>query len=137
MPLRIHEGKNAIMWNARVRAALTRAGIAAGAFCVTALAASPAYACFDWGYTGISSYGWPYANAGFASYPATGYRSCGGIYHVPGWGECGGYGRCGWEPFPPVVISVPVTEWPGAGAGAIQPAVSRTADRRRVKPRRE
>jgi hypothetical protein len=73
-------------------------------------AATPASACVDWGYSGIYSHGWPYANTGFASYPAYGDRSCGGTYLIPGWGECGGYGPCGWAPLPAVVVTVPVTE---------------------------
>jgi hypothetical protein len=94
-----------IMWNGGKYAAIAVAG---AGFAVAA--ATPASACFDWGYSGAYSYGWPYANAGYTSSPAYSYRSCGGHYNIPGWGECGGYGRCGWAPFPPLVITVPVTE---------------------------
>jgi hypothetical protein len=93
-----------IMWNRGKHAAMAIAG--AG----LAFAATPVLACFDWGYSGVYSHGWPYANTGFASYPAYGYRSCGGTYHIPGWGECGGYGRCGWAPFPPVILAAPVMD---------------------------
>jgi hypothetical protein len=89
-----------------------------------AVAATPAHACFDWGYSGVYSYGWPYADTGFASYPAYRYRSCGGRYHIPGWGECGGYGPCGWAPLPAPVVALPVTEpgvVPGERAAADQP----------------
>jgi hypothetical protein len=79
-------------------------------------AATPAQACFDWGYSGVASYGWQYANTGFASYPAFSYRSCGGTYHIQGWGECSGYGPCGWAPFPPVVLQAPVAKAPAADA---------------------
>jgi hypothetical protein len=73
--------------------------------------ATPAQACFDWGYSGVTSNGWPYATTGFASYPAYSYRSCGGTtYHIQGWGECSGYGPCGWAPLPPLVLQAPVPE---------------------------
>ena len=72
-------------------------------------APAPASACFAWGYSGAYSYG-PYASVGFTSYPAYSYRSCGGNYHIQGWGECGGYGPCGWAPLPPLVVTVPVTD---------------------------
>lgn len=73
-------------------------------------AATPAQACVDWGYSGIYSHGWPYANTGFASYPAYAQRSCGGHYEIQGWGECNGYGPCAFAPFPPVAVTVPVVE---------------------------
>jgi hypothetical protein len=73
-------------------------------------AATPASACFDWGYTGVQSYGWAYANTGFSNSPVNSYRSCGGTYHIQGWGECGGYGHCGWAPFPALVVTVPVED---------------------------
>ena len=90
-----------IMRNSRKFAALT---FASASFA----AATPALACFDWGYSGAYSHGWPYANAGFTSYPAYHYRSCGGYYNIPGWGECGGYGRCGWAPLPAPVVALPI-----------------------------
>src|SRR5262249_51625258 len=93
------------MWNSTKYAAIAIAG---ASFAVAA--ATPASACFAWGYSGVYSYGWAYANTGFASYPAYSYRSCGGIFHIQGWGECGGYGPCGWAPFPPLVVTVPVTD---------------------------
>jgi hypothetical protein len=93
-------------------------------------AATPAWACFDWGYSGAYSHGWPYASTGFASYPAYSYRSCGGTYHVPGWGECGGYGACGWAPFPAPVLAAPVLEAPAADAAAAVPGEPMTAKRR-------
>jgi hypothetical protein len=94
-----------IMSNSRKCVAMAIAG--AG---LAVVAASPASACFDWGYSGIHSYGWAYANTGYSDHPASSYRSCGGIYHIQGWGECGGYGPCGWAPFPPLVVTVPVTD---------------------------
>jgi hypothetical protein len=88
------------MWNISRYAAvaITGAGLAA--------AATPAHACIDWGYSGVYSHGWPYARTGFTSYPSYHEVSCAGAYHIPGWGECGGYGPCGWAPFPPVVVNV-------------------------------
>jgi len=119
------------MWNSTTFVALAMAG--AG----FAVAATPAHPCFDWGYSGVYSYGWPYADTGFASYPAYRYRSCGGHYHIPGWGECGGYGPCGWAPFPAPVVNVPATESavvPGERAAAHQPStVSLRAGSRRRK----
>ncbi len=94
------------MWNGGKYAAMAIAGAGLVA------AATPASACIDWGYSGVYSYGWPYANTGLSSYPAYNYRSCGGYYNIQGWGECGGYGRCGWAPFPPLVFTVPVTDPP-------------------------
>jgi len=121
------------MWNSTKFVALAVAG--AG---FTVADAKPAHACFDWGYSDAYSYGWPYADTGFASYPAYRYRSCGGHYHIPGWGECGGYGPCGWAPFPAPVVNVPVTDWaaaPGEGVAGDQPplTVSRRAGSRRRK----
>jgi hypothetical protein len=98
------------MWNSTTYAAMAIAGAGLAVAC-----ASPAHACFGWGYSGAYSYGWPYANTGVTNYPAYSYRSCGGVYHIPGWGECGGYGRCGWAPLPPVVLAAPVTEMTAAG----------------------
>jgi hypothetical protein len=69
-----------------------------------------ASACFDWGYSGVHSYGWAYANTGFSNSPINSYRSCGGTYHIQGWGECGGYGHCGWAPFTALVVTVPVED---------------------------
>ncbi len=92
------------MWNHRKCAAMAIAG--AG---LAVVAATPASACVDWGYSGVYSYGWPYATAGVSSYPSYHYRNCGGSYNIPGWGECGGYGRCGWAPIPAVVMDVPVS----------------------------
>jgi hypothetical protein len=112
------------MWNSRKYAAMVVAGTG-----LVVAAATPASACFDWGYSGVYSSGWAYANSGYASYPAYSYRSCGGNYHIPGWGECGGYGRCGWAPFPPLVVTVPVTE-------AAQPVELRTEARPRRTDRR-
>jgi hypothetical protein len=98
-------------------------------------AATPAHACFDSGYSGVYSHGWPYANTGFASYPAYSYRSCGGTYHIPGWGECGGYGRCGWAPLPPVVLAAPVVETAAAAPAALsaleRPLITRAVRRKR------
>jgi hypothetical protein len=91
------------MWNSRKCAAVAIAG--AG---LAVAAATPASACIDWGYSGVYSHGWPYANTGFASYPAYSYRSCGGYYNIQGWGECGGYGQCGWAPLPAVVVAASV-----------------------------
>jgi hypothetical protein len=105
------------MWNSRRYAAIVLAG--AG---LAIAAATPASACFDWGYSGIYTYGWPYASTGFSQLPAYAYRDCGGTYNIPGWGECGGYGRCGWAPLPPPVITVPV---PAAASAPAQPAGSR------------
>jgi hypothetical protein len=61
------------MWNTKIYAARTIvvAGLAVSA-------ATPATACFNWGYTGIYSRGWAYANTGFANFPVNSYRSCGG-----------------------------------------------------------
>jgi hypothetical protein len=101
------------MWNSTRCAAMAIAG--AG---LAILAGRPAQACFDWGYSGIYSQGWPYANTGYASSPAYSYRSCGGYYHIPGWGECGGYGPCGWAPLPAVVVAAPVAE---AATGPAEP----------------
>jgi hypothetical protein len=72
--------------------------------------ATQALACFDWGYTGVHSYGWAYANTGSSNSPDNSYRSCGGTYHIQGWGECDGYGHCGWAPFPALVETVPVED---------------------------
>jgi hypothetical protein len=123
------------MWNSRKFAALALAG---AGFAVAA--ATPARACFDWGYSGIYSHGWPYASRGFASYPAYRYRSCGGYYNIAGWGECGGYGRCGWAPLPARVVAVPVADAavPEEPVAAGRPVVTRTAvgtHRRRQAPR--
>src|SRR5579864_7318493 len=49
-----------IMWNSIKVAALALAGAGFAA-------ATPALACFDWGYSGGYSHGWPYANTGFTS----------------------------------------------------------------------
>ena len=107
------------MWNSRkyVARAIAGAGLAVAT-------ATPALACIDWGYSGAYSYGWAYANTGFASYPAVSYRGCGGSYNIPGWGECGGYGRCGWAPLPAVVVAVPVTD-PTAAARPVTFAYQR------------
>ena len=91
------------MSNARRFAALAIA--AAG---LSVAAATPARACMDWGYSGIYSHGWPYANTGFASYPAYAHRDCGGHYEIQGWGECNGFGPCAFAPLPPVAVTVPV-----------------------------
>lgn len=113
------------MCNSRKAAAMAIAG--AG---LAVAAATPASACIDWGYSGVDSYGWPYANTGFARYPAYSYRSCGGYYIIPGWGECGGYGHCGWAPLPAVVLAAPVTGTaataPGERMVADQPLIERT-----------
>jgi hypothetical protein len=95
--------------------------------------ATPASACFDWGYTGIYSSGWAYANTGYANYAAYSHRSCGGTYHIQGWGECGGYGHCGWAPFPPVVVTVPVTEAVGPGERPTRVVRRGHADQRRAE----
>ena len=116
------------MWKSSKYAVMAIAG--AG----LAVAATPASACFDWGYSGIFSHGLPYANTGFASYPAYGYRSCGGSYNIPGWGECGGYGHCGWAPLDPPVVAVPSGAAPGELAVADRPVVTRpVAKTRRVR----
>jgi hypothetical protein len=91
------------MWHSRKYAAMAIAGAGLAI-------AEPASACFDWGYTGVQSYGWAYANTGFSNYPTNSYRSCGGNYHIQGWGECGGYGHCGWAPFQALVVTVPVQD---------------------------
>jgi hypothetical protein len=118
-----------IMLRTRKFAAMT---IAAAGFAVAA--ATPASACFDWGYTGIYSAGWPYANVGFTSFPAYNYRSCGGSYNIQGWGECNGYGPCGWAPLPPVIVTVPVTETAAAAPGD-RPFVTRVRRARRTAAR--
>ena len=125
------------MWNSRKNVAMAIAG---AGFAVTA--ATPASACFDWGYSGVYSYGWAYANTGFAQYAAHGYRSCGGNYHIQGWGECSGYGPCAFAPLPPVVVTVPVTETvaapPPEPQAADRPLVTRGAKARVVtQPIRE
>jgi hypothetical protein len=116
------------MWNGGKSAAMAIAG--AG----LAVTATPASACIDWGYSGVYSYGWPYANTGVANHPAYSYRSCGGNYNIQGWGECGGYGRCGWAPFPPLVITVPVTDSAATALGervvAGQPLAARAVMKR-------
>jgi hypothetical protein len=99
------------MWNSGRNAAMA---IASAGFAVAA-AAAPASACFTWGHSGIYSYGWGYANTGYSDYPAYSYRSCGGTYHIQGWGECSGYGHCGWAPFAPLVVTVPVTDTAATG----------------------
>jgi hypothetical protein len=91
--------------------------------------ATPASACFAWGHSGVYSYGWAYANTGYADYAAYSYRSCGGNYHIQGWGECGGYGHCGWAPFPPLVVTVPVPDTAAPGERATRASRGR-ADRR-------
>jgi hypothetical protein len=101
---RLPQGIN-FMWNSRKYAAMAVAG--AG---LAAVAATPASACFAWGHSGVYSYGWAYANTGFSDYRAYSYRSCGGNYQIQGWGECDGYSPCGWAPFPPLVVTVPVTD---------------------------
>jgi hypothetical protein len=82
--------------------------------------ATQAQACFDWGYSGVHSYGWAYANTGFSNDPVNSYRSCGGTYHIQGWSECGGYGHCGWAPFPALVVTVPVEDAVAPGKGVIR-----------------
>lgn len=90
------------MWNISRYAALAIAGAGLATGVTT-----PARACFDWGYSGLASYGPVYARTGVSSFPAYHSVSCSGTYNIPGWGECGGYGPCGWAPFPPVVVTVP------------------------------
>jgi len=114
------------MWNSRKYAAMAIAG--AG----LAVTATPASACFAWGHSGIYSYGWAYANTGFADYPAYSYRSCGGSYQIQGWGECGGYGPCGWAPFPQLVVTVPVTDTAAPGVRVTRARRGR-ADRRHAQ----
>ena len=116
------------MWKSSKCVAMAIAG--AG---LTVAAATRASACFDWGYSGIYSHGLPYANTGFASYPAYGYRSCSGSYNIPGWGECGGYGHCGWAPLDPPVVAVPATAGaaPGELALAGQPVIIRPVTKTR------
>jgi len=115
------------MWNSRKYAVMA---IAVAGLAVTA--ATPASACFAWGHSGIYSYGWAYANTGFADYPAYSYRSCGGNYQIQGWGECGGYGPCGWAPFPPLVVTVPVTDTAAPGVRVTRARRGR-ADRRHAQ----
>ena len=115
------------MWNSRKYAATAIAGTG---FVVAA--AMPASACFAWGHSGVSSYGWAYANTGFSDAPAYSYRSCGGTYHIQGWGECGGYGPCGWAPFPPLVVTVPVADL-AAPAERVTRAGRGRADRRHAQ----
>ena len=115
------------MWNSRKYAAMAIAGTG---FAIAA--ATPASACFAWGHSGAYSYGWAYANTGFSDYPAYSYRSCGGNYHIQGWGECGGYGQCGWAPFPPLVVTVPVTD-SAAPVERVTRASRGRADRRRAR----
>src|SRR5262249_55510182 len=79
------------MWNSRKYAVMA---MAVAGLAVTA--ATPASACFAWGHSGIYSYGWAYANTGFADYPADSDRSCGGDYKNYGWG--GGAGGGVWAP---------------------------------------
>jgi hypothetical protein len=115
------------MWNTRKYAAMAVAGAAlAGA------APTPASACFAWGHSGVYSYGWAYANTGVSDLPAYSYRSCGGNYHIQGWGECGGFAPCGWAPFPPLVLTVPVTETATPGERVNRASRGRT-DRRRAQ----
>jgi hypothetical protein len=114
------------MANTGKRAAMTTAGLVC--FGLAIAAATQAQACFDWGYSGTFSHGWAYANTGFSSYPALSYRSCGGVYHIPGWGECGGYGPCGWAPLSAPVVAVPATD-------AAAPAERAVAIRRPVQQR--
>jgi hypothetical protein len=116
-----------IMRNCRKRWAMAIAG--AG---LAVAAATPASACFDWGYSGIHSYGLAYANTGYSDHPAYSYRSCGGIYHIQGWGECDGLGSCGWAPFPPLVVTVPVTDAPAPGDRVTRTRRGR-ADQRRAQ----
>jgi hypothetical protein len=126
-PAPFPQGDKKFMWNSRKNVAMA---IAAAGFAGTA--ATPASACFDWGYSGVSSYGWAYANTGVAEYAAYGYRSCGGNYHIQGWGECLGYGRCGWAPFPPLVVTVPVTD-SAAPVERVTRATRVRTDRRRAR----
>jgi hypothetical protein len=116
-----------VMWNSRKFAAMAIAG--AG---LAVAAATPASACADWGYSGVYNYGWAYANAGYANYPVYSYRSCGGAYHIQGWGECSGYGSCGWAPFPPLVVTVPVTNTAAPGEHVTRAGRGR-ADQRRTQ----
>jgi hypothetical protein len=122
-----------IMGNTTKCAAMAAIGLAAG---LAVVAATPAQACFDWGYSGAYSYGWPYANTGFASYPAYSFRSCGGSYNIQGWGECNGYGPCAFAPLPPVVVTVPVTETvaapPPERKAADRPLLTRAVAKARV-----
>ncbi len=112
------------MWNSRKYAAIAIAGaVFAGA------GVTPASGCFAWGHSGIYSYGCAYANTGYSDYPAYSYRSCGGTYHIQGWGECNGYGHCGWAPFPPLIVTVPVTDAATAAAHVTRASRGR-ADRR-------
>jgi hypothetical protein len=115
------------MWNIRKYAATAIAG---ASFAVAA--GTPASACFAWGHSGIYSYGWAYANTGYSDYPAYSYRSCGGTYLIQGWGECGGYGQCGWAPFPPLVVTVPVTD-SAAPVERVTRASRGRVDRRRAQ----
>ena len=115
------------MWNSKKYAAMAIAG--AGLAVTTA---TPASACFTWGHSGIYSYGWAYASTGFSDSPAYGYRSCGGTYLIQGWGDCGGYGPCGWAPLPPLVVTVPVTDAAAPGERTIR-ANRRRADRGRAQ----
>ena len=117
------------MWNGRKDAAMAIAGAS-----IAVAAVTPASACFTWGYSGVYSYGWAYANTGVADYPAYSYRSCGGNYHIQGWGECGGYGACGWAPLPPLVVTVPVTDAAAPGERVIRANRGR-AHRRRAAVR--
>jgi hypothetical protein len=112
------------MWNISRLAAMALAG--AG---VTVTAATPAAACVDWGYSGVYSYGPVYARTGFSSYPAYHDVSCSGTYNIPGWGECGGYGRCGWAPLAPVVVTVPAAPGEAAEQPPVAGAVARRARR--------
>jgi hypothetical protein len=114
------------MWNVSrfaIMAAAAGAGLAA--------TATSAVACFDWGYSGAYSYGPAYARTGFTSYPAYHDVSCSGAYNIPGWGECGGYGPCGWAPLAPPVVVVPpaprevADSPPAAGAVAVTRRVRR------------
>lgn len=118
------------MWNSRKCAAIAIAG--AG---LAAAGATPASACMDWGYSGVYSYGWAYANTGFSSYPAYSFRSCGGNYNIQGWGECGGYGPCAFAPLPPLVVTQPVTEMavtaPARRKAAVRSLVTRTVAKSR------
>ncbi len=93
------------MWNSKNCAAMAIAGA-----CLAGASATPANACFNYGYTGIFSAGWPYANNGFSSFPSYSYRSCGGSYNIQLWGQCNGYGPCGAAPFPPLIVTVPVED---------------------------
>jgi hypothetical protein len=114
------------MWNSRKHAAMAIAG---AGFAVAATA-TPASACFAWGHSGVYSYGWAYANTGVSDSPAYSYRSCGGTYHIQGWGECSGYGPCGWAPFSPLVVTVPDATAP---VERVTRASRGRADRRRAQ----